>query len=215
LEHSLKKLKREQVFVPERSPTLAEDEPSQLRARTRDAAGWTPSQRECFHALYRDHFDFVFRNLRRLGVADHSLDDALQDVFLIVLRRFDSLAPGSHIKAWLFAILLRVAGNHRRSWRRKGITEPICEDYRQTDQPDPFDLAARAQAARFLNRFLDELDETKRAVFVMAELEQMTAPEIAQALTANVNTVYSWLRGTRIQFVARLASLRSGEKSHG
>lgn len=215
LEHPLKKPKRAELFALDRAQPPAGDDPSRTRVRALGPVDWTPSQRECFHALYRDQFDFVWRNLRRLGVTEHTVDDALQDVYLIVLRRLGSFQPGSHGKAWLFAILVRVAGNHRRSSRRKGRTEPMLEECSQTDQPGPFDLAARAQAARFLDSFLDELDETKRAVFVMAELEQMTVPEISRALSANVNTVYGWLRAVRIQFVERLAALHGQEQSHG
>ena len=168
------------------------------------AVDLTADQRERFHALYREHFDFVFRNLRRLGVADASVEDALQDVYLVVLRRIDEFS-GTHVKAWLSAILLRVASNYRRSSRRRGPLEPLREEQLQAAQPGPFEEAARQQSRRILHAFLDSLDDHRRAVFVMAELEQMTAPEIAQAMSANVNTVYSWLRAGRAEFVAWLA----------
>src|SRR5262245_52406099 len=91
----------------------------------------TPKQRELFDALYREHFDFVFRNLRRLGVAEAAIDDGLQDVYLVALRRIGEFREGTHAKAWLFAIVLRVAGNHRHSQRRRGDREgrvPLTEE---------------------------------------------------------------------------------------
>jgi RNA polymerase sigma-70 factor (ECF subfamily) len=170
-----------------------------------------------FHMLYREHFDFVFRNLRRLGVAPASLDDALQDVYLVVLRRISDLHHDEHLKAWLFAIIFRVAGNHRRTARRRGTPEPLHDAQLCSQQLGPFDLTARAQASQFLHGFLNTMDDNRRAVFVMAELEQLTAPEIAEALHANVNTVYSWLRTARIAFSKALRSARRAEdaKSHG
>lgn len=177
---------------------------AQPRASGVRAAALTPVQRERFHALYREHFDFVFRNLRRLGVADASVEDALQDVYLVVLRRMEGFS-GTHVKAWLFAILLRVAGNYRRSSRRRGPLEPLHEEDLQASQPGPFEQLAREEARRVLHAFLDSLDDNRRAVFVMAELEQLTAPEIARAMSANVNTVYSWLRAARGEFVAWLS----------
>ena len=164
----------------------------------------TAVQRERFHALYREHFDFVFRNLRRLGVADASVEDALQDVYLVVLRRIDEFS-GTNARGWLFAILVRVASTYRRSLQRRRPLEPLHEERLEAPQLGPFEQAAREQSRRILHAFLDTLDDTRRAVFVMAELEQMTAPEIALALTANVNTVYSWLRGARAEFVAWIA----------
>ena len=168
-----------------------------------------------FHALYREHFNFVFRNLRRMGIPSASTDDALQEVYLVVLRRLRDLKQDTHTKAWLFAIIVRVASNQRRSWRRRGSPEPLMEQALASAQPGPFDLAARAQAAEFLHAFLDSLDDKRRAVFVMAELEQLTAPEIATVLCANLNTVYSWLRTARLAFSKALERGNTGELAHG
>jgi RNA polymerase sigma-70 factor, ECF subfamily len=167
------------------------------------------AQQQRFHAVYSQHFDFVFRNLRRLGVPAASTDDALQEVFLVVLRRLHDLADTAHVKAWLFAILLRVASNQRRSVRRRGASQPFMEQSLACAQPGPFDLTARTEAAEFLHAFLSGLDDQRRAVFIMAELEQLTAPEIAQALSANLNTVYSWLRGARIAFSKALQAMQT------
>jgi RNA polymerase sigma-70 factor (ECF subfamily) len=172
---------------------------AQLSA-TNEPLSLTADEREHFNLLYSQHFDFVFRNLRRLGVAAASVDDALQEVFLVVLRRLSDLQPGAHVKAWLFAIILRVASNQRRSRRRRGTPEDLAGRSLVSTQPGPFDLTARAQAAEFLHSFLSSLDDNRRAVFIMAELEQLTAPEIAQTLAANLNTVYSWLRSARLGF---------------
>src|ERR1700755_3080837 len=101
----------------------------------------TPTQRELFNALYREHFDFVFRNLRRLGVAESAIDDALQDVFLVGLRRIAEFCDGTHPKAWLFAIVLRVAGNHRRSLRRRGDPVALMEERHVADTVGAFQNA--------------------------------------------------------------------------
>lgn len=164
-------------------------------------------QRERFHALYRDHFDFVFRNLRRLGVPSASIDDALQEVYVVVLRRIGDFSEGSSPRAWLFAITLRVAGNFRRTHRRRGEVVPLVEPSFEASAPSPFDEVARAEAGRVLHGFLDTLGDAKRGVFVMAELEHMTAPEIAQALSLNVNTVYSRLQAARAEFARMVSAL--------
>jgi RNA polymerase sigma-70 factor (ECF subfamily) len=176
----------------------------------------TQQQEQRFHALYSDQFDFVLRNLKRLGVPPAGLDDAVQEVYLVVLRRLRDLQHDAHLKAWLFAIIIRVAGNQRRSLRRRGTPEQLGERSIASTQPGPFDLTARAQAARFLHDFLNRLDDNRRAVFVMAELEQLTAPEIAEALGANLNTVYSWLRAARIAFSNTLQSMQAANgEEHG
>ena len=163
--------------------------------------------RERFHALYREHFDFVFRNLRRLGVPSGSVDDALQEVYLVVLRRIGDFDEGSSPRAWLFAITLRVAGNFRRTQRRRGDLVPLAEPTLESSAPSPFESAARSEAGRVLHDFLDTLGDAKRGVFVMAELEHMTAPVIAQALSLNVNTVYSRLQAARAEFQRMVSAL--------
>jgi RNA polymerase sigma-70 factor (ECF subfamily) len=167
-----------------------------------------PAQVERFHALYREHFDFVFRNLRRLGVAGAQIDDALQDVFLVVLRHFDKYQDGSYGKAWLFAIALRVARNYRRSERRRDshLSALSPDGEHASNEHNPFERAAQAQAARMLHAFLERIDEDKRSVFVMTELEQMSAPEIAAALRLNVNTVYARIRAARREFARAVAT---------
>lgn len=161
-----------------------------------------------FAGVYRQEFDFVWRSLHRLGVAPPALDDAVQEVFMIVHRRLDSFEGRSTLRSWLFGIALRVASDYRRSLRRKP------EHDLPPELPDPGTLppderAARAQEVRLVYAALDELDADKRAVFVLAELEQMTAPEIAQALSIKLNTVYSRLRAARRDFERALAIVRA------
>jgi len=156
-----------------------------------------------FSALYDEHFAFVWRSLRRLGVPDAQLDDAAQDVFLVVYRRLPEFEGRSTLKTWLFGIVLRVVSQHRRTAARRP-TEPLGEE-----PPDPRDapeaLTSAAQAADILREILASLDENRRHVFVLAELEQLTAPEISAALGVPLNTVYSRLRLARRDFEAALA----------
>ncbi len=156
-----------------------------------------------FESLYEAHFDFVWRSLRRLGVPAGLAEDAAQDAFVVVHRRLGDLRADASAKAWLFAIALRVAHDYRRTLKRKGTVAFDVEAEPSREQ-GPFDNTAKRQAATQLNAFLESLDEDKRAAFVLAELEGMSVPEISQALSVNLNTVYSRLRAARERFVAYL-----------
>lgn len=158
-----------------------------------------------FENLYAQHFDFVWRNLRRMGVPSALVEDAAQDTFVVVHRRLADLRAEASPKAWLFGIAARVANDYRRTQRRK---PSVSHDMDTTASlsPGPFEDAAAAQAALVLERFLGTLDDEKRAVFVLAELEEMSAPEMSEALGTGVNTIYSRLRVARERFVAFLAS---------
>lgn len=154
-----------------------------------------------FDAIYRAHVDFVWRSLRRLGVRDSALDDATQEVFLVVHRRFHEFRPGSSIKAWLFAIAQRAASDQRRWVRRKGNLLPLHDELPAHAQ-SPLDHAITQQASDLVLEFLQQLDEPRRVAFILSDLEQMTAPEIGSALNVNTNTIYYRIASARKAFAA-------------
>lgn len=156
-----------------------------------------------FEALYRAHVDFVWRSLRRLGVRDAALDDATQEVFLVVHRRFAEFRPGSSAKAWLFAIAQRTASDQRRWVRRKGNLLPLHDEL-PSSADSPLQGAINRQATDLVLEFLDQLDEARRVAFILSDLEQMTAPEIGAALNVNTNTIYYRVASARKAFVSFL-----------
>jgi RNA polymerase sigma-70 factor (ECF subfamily) len=160
-----------------------------------------------YSELYEEYFEFVWRSARYLGEPPSSLDDAVQDVFLVAYRRFQDFEARSSPRTWLFAITLRVVSDHRRSRRRKTRLLDSVKRMFTASVPTPFDQSAHAERGRVLLAALDSLTDDQRAVFVMADLEEMSAPEIASVLKLNLNTVYSRLRTARRE----VAILLTGE----
>jgi RNA polymerase sigma-70 factor (ECF subfamily) len=175
-----------------------------------------PAPRPTFDELYDAHVDFLWRNARRLGVGDDAVDDVLQQVFLVVHRRLHEVTMTGSEKAWLFGVLLRVVRDHKRLLRRKSphrffaMTDPenlVDEHGRQPDES-----FARVEAAALVQRWLDALGDDKREVFILAELEQLSAREIGEATSTNQSTVYSRLRAARQEFEAAAARHRMSEE---
>jgi len=158
-----------------------------------------------FPELYQQHFDFVWRVLRGYGVAPALLEDAAQDVFVVVHRRLPDFKPNATHRTWIFGIAVRVAKDYRRRAQRKGGLVPLEDDLADPTGGDPFHAAARGQAIRMIDAYLETLDEPRRDVFILSELEQMTAPEIAATLNTNLNTVYSRIRSVRKAFAESVA----------
>ncbi len=164
-----------------------------------------PDERDRLSAIYREHFAFVWRSLRRLGAPEHGIEDACQDVFLVVARRLDEFEGRSSVQTWLFSIAMRVVRTHRRSvWRRQRKAERIVSDAPALG-PGHTEPHARREAQLLLATLLDELDQDKRAAYVLIELEGMTAVEVAAEFSLNVNTVNTRLRAARQQLRAAAA----------
>jgi RNA polymerase sigma-70 factor (ECF subfamily) len=164
-----------------------------------------PEPAETFDDIYSRNFPFVWRCLRGLGVLPAALDDAAQDVFLVVHRQLAGFRGESNLQTWLYGIARHVASNHQRRARRKQApTEPLVEEP-EHPAPGPHERAEDAEAAAFVAGFLARLDDKKRDLFILAVLEEMTMPEVAAALSIPLNTAYTRLRRVRAEFEEALA----------
>jgi RNA polymerase sigma-70 factor (ECF subfamily) len=162
---------------------------------------------KAFRAMYESQVAFVWRNLRRLGVCEAEADDKAQEVFVIAHRRFEEFEDRGHgPRAWLFQIVLRIASDARRH-RRRHPEDPDGGDslqHQAVDAPQA-DALARREALGRLDRALETIEVGRRAVLVLHEIEEMTAPEIAETMGIPLNTVYSRLRVARAELEAALA----------
>jgi len=165
----------------------------------------TAEPRPTFAEIYESSFSFVLRTTVRLGTPPASVDDLVQEIFMIAYRRQNEFEGRSSLKTWLYGIVFNVVRAHRRDLRARHPQAlegdaPADPDLLADGGPGPDERAARREAGLFLERFLDDLDDDRRAVFVLAEVEQLSAPEIAAVVDAPLNTVYSRLRLARAEF---------------
>jgi len=158
--------------------------------------------------LYAEHFEFVWRSARRLGVPLHAVDDAVQDVFLVAQRKLAEFEGRSSQKTWLFGILRKVARDHRPGAGR-ATAETVDLDALPGTERGPLIEAERAQSARLLQALLSELDDDRREAFILVDLEELSVPEAAEALAVNVNTLYSRVRAARQDLSKALARRRA------
>ncbi len=157
-------------------------------------------------AVFDAHADFVARALRYLGVPPGDLDDALQEVFLVVHARLGELARPEALRAWLRQIARHVAMAARRkhAQRREQLG----------DAPDaPLDLATTEVAHErrdLLLHLLDQLQDEQREAFVLYEIEEMSMREVAELIGCPLQTAYSRHRAARERL--EQAARRLGER---
>jgi RNA polymerase sigma-70 factor (ECF subfamily) len=183
------------------------DRGTHLPAATKAPAPAPPSLR----AIYESEFSYVWHTLRRLGIRPGDLEDTVHDLFVVVHRRLLDYDPARPLRPWLFGIAYRVASERRR----RGPPEVRADEDELLELPDhgpsPEAMLAAGQARRRVHRALEALPMDQRAVVIMHDLDDCTAPEVAEALEIPLNTVYSRLRLGREKFVAALRAPAGGE----
>lgn len=148
-----------------------------------------------FEHVYREHVRFVWRTVRRLGVREADVEDLCQRVFEIVHRQLPEFRGDARLTTWLFGIVRRVVADHRHSaYERR---RELHDDAELESAPGQERLVAERQARALLDQLLDELDDDKRIVFVLCELDGMAVKDVAELVDAPVQTVYSRLHVAR------------------
>lgn len=168
----------------------------------------TPEREARLGALAAEHFQFIWRSLRRLGVPPGAVDDAAQQVFEVAARRLEDVEPGRE-RAFLFKTALFVATDARRNAARARGRDGGDVDALRDAAPTPEDSALLGEKRVLLDRVLLALTLELRTVFVLYELEEMQTADIADLLAVPRGTVASRLRRAREAFHLEVKRLRA------
>ena len=171
------------------------------------ATGSTLSQPSVDHVI-REHGPYVGRCLRYLGVPERELEDACQEVFLTVHRKLGGFEGRSALRTWLHGVCRFTAREQRRRAARR--REQSLEEYECEPVAEPGRVqanAARADDRHLLMRLLDGLDEEKREVIVLYEVEQLSMKEVAELMNCPLQTAYSRLHAARTRMREHAQSL--------
>jgi RNA polymerase sigma-70 factor, ECF subfamily len=163
---------------------------------------------------FEQHFSMVWRSMRRLGVPESTLDDAVQDVFLVLHRRWADFQHQSSLRTWIYGILLRVASDHTKRARRERArwsSDDVPELESSAESPDH--LYQQREAALILRVALAQLEDKERQILVLIDLEERSVVEAAEALGINLNTAYSRLRRARQSFEKAVRAAQSKRQS--
>lgn len=157
--------------------------------------------------FYRAHAADVHRLARRFVHSDAEADEVVQEVFLSAFKAIDRFRGGSKLRTWLYRITVNRALKRQRWWsrRREVGSEPL--DHRAQRAPGPEVRAADREALDIVRRCLDALDDRKRTVLVLHELEGLDTKEIAAVLDCPRSTVLTRLSRARAELIRSARAL--------
>lgn len=157
----------------------------------------TADDRERAQAVVKSEHGFVWRTIRRMGVPSDSVDDATQQVFMVLFRRMHEIKPGQE-RSFLFGTVVRVASEFRRKpFRRREVESVDLEESLPDPAPDPEKMLQMRRDRELLDALLDELPTEQRTAFVLYEFEELTLAAISDLLGIPQGTVASRLRKAR------------------
>ena len=162
-----------------------------------------------FDEVFRAHAPLVWRALRRLGVREAEVEDLCQEVFVVVHRKLPEFEGRAKLSTWVYGICVRVASDHRKRAHVRHESQHDAVPEGRQSAPQLNELA-QAQARVLLDAVLAELDDDKRAVFVLYEIEELPMAEVAVALNTPLQTAYSRLHAARKLVTESIARRTAG-----
>ena len=155
----------------------------------------------------------VLRAVRSQGVPESAAEDVAQEVFVAVhdaLPRFDTSRP---FMPWLMTIAYHKAIDYRRRAPVPANHVEIGEvDVEDNRGHGPERLTMFREARRVFDTIVARVDEPYRTVYLLAEVDELQVPEIAQVLAIPVGTAASRLKRGREAFEEQLAKAKRAEQ---
>jgi RNA polymerase sigma-70 factor (ECF subfamily) len=169
-----------------------------------------------FREMFDRDYAYVWHSLRRLGVAERDVDDVANEVFVRVHASFHAYDPSRPSRPWLFAFCARLASDYRRLARHRFESPLDVGGALESTRARSEELVALGEKRSLVLEALEALDDDRREVFVLHEIDELAIPEVARVLQIPVPTAYTRLRAARKTFsevVRRLAATKAPRRA--
>ena len=165
-------------------------------------------------AAFDEHFDCVWRYLRRIGLSEADADDGTQQAFMVLARKIERVEPGKE-RAYLCRTAHRIAADMRKQAHRRREVADDETDGEARDSLSPELLTTQKAARALLDHVLEQMPMELRTVFVLFEIEELTTQQIAETLDLASGTVASRLRRAREKFRGIVAKIKREDDRGG
>jgi RNA polymerase sigma-70 factor (ECF subfamily) len=143
--------------------------------------------------LFELYHDRIYRYVLRLVKNPAEAEDLTQDTFLRAYRGQESLRDPLAVRGWLYRIATHLCLDRLRQ-RRPQVSIDTGEGANRVNEavskpPSVLEITERKETSACVQRCLDFLPDSYRAVILLHEAHSLTAPEIADLLGVTVMTV--------------------------
>ena len=158
--------------------------------------------------LFKGDYQRIFRYIVSMIRDTAEAEDLTQETFLRAYRRRDSLRNEGAQTAWLYRIATHVCLDRLRQFARRSPmeseTDPDQVDVPEPDTPSLQKTIELDEMSECVQRYLNRLTDSYRAVILLHDMHELTSPEIAQLLGESLATVKIRLHRARLKLRAAL-----------
>ncbi len=144
--------------------------------------------------IWRDYHNGLLSFIRRRVGDSHTAEDLLQDVFVKIHSRLDTLSDEERIRSWVYRIAQNTIVDH---YRVSKLHEPLPDDI--AEEPDESDEVWR-ELECCLRPMIKHLPERYREALLLAELEGLPLKEVAERLGLSLPGAKSRVQRGRAKF---------------
>lgn len=161
-----------------------------------------------FSDLIRQYQERIYRYVLSLVHDPAEAEDLTQDTFLRAYRNSASLQDTAALTSWLYRIATHVCFDRLRQRARRTPLESEIDlddvDVAEPDTPSLLLLVEQHEMSACVQRYLDNLSDTYRAVILLHDMHGLSAPMISETIGVSLPTVKIRLHRARLKLRAAL-----------
>lgn len=143
--------------------------------------------------IFKGDYPRIFRYVMSMVRDTAEADDLTQDTFLRAYQRRDSLRDEGAQTAWLYRIATHICLDRLRQYARRNPMESDTDldqvDLAELDTPSLQQTLEQDEMSECVQRYLNRLSDSYRAVILLHDMHELTALEIAQLLGESLATI--------------------------
>lgn len=154
-----------------------------------------------FHTIYKEFYPKILRYLTKILNNKDLAEDFTQEVFIKIYESLDKFEGRSSLSTWIYKIATNIANDYFKSASyQKGEKQKLGGEFLEENKEsknvwkgDKSEISDKVLEKREMDncikRYVQDIAENYRTVFVLSEYEGLKNKEIADILGLSIDTV--------------------------